>query len=88
MSEAKEYRQEIMDAAHSERIKLALSRAITSYRNNVNEALRRFPHTVEMAKEVQKIKSNAVANMDKLAPAGLRVNRIQPRQSLYCQNRR
>ena len=52
MSEAKEYRQEIMDAAHSERIKLALSRAITSYRNNVNEALRRFPHTIEMAKEV------------------------------------
>jgi iron-sulfur cluster protein len=67
VSEAKEYRQEIMDAAHNERIKLALSRAITSYRNNVNEALRRFPHTLEMAKEVQQIKMKAIANMDQLA---------------------
>ncbi|HSW58372.1 MAG TPA: hypothetical protein VLH15_08225, partial [Dehalococcoidales bacterium] len=64
MSEAKEYRREIMEAAHNERIKLALTRAIASYRNNVNEALRRFPHTLEMAKEVQKIKQNAVANLD------------------------
>jgi iron-sulfur cluster protein len=67
VTEAKEYREEIMDAAHNERIKLALSRAIASYRNNVNEALRRFPHTIEMAKEVQQIKVNSVANMQKLA---------------------
>ncbi len=56
-----------MDAAENERIKLALERAITSYRNNVNEALRRFPHTIEMAKEVQVIKKQAAANMEKLA---------------------
>lgn len=67
MSESKEYRKEIMDAAENERIKLALERAITSYRNNVNEALRRFPHTIEMAKEVQVIKKQAAANMEKLA---------------------
>ena len=47
MSESKEYRKEIMDAAHSDRIKLAVSRAVTSYRNNINEALKRFPHTIE-----------------------------------------
>jgi L-lactate dehydrogenase complex protein LldG len=56
-----------MDAAENERIKLALERAITSSRNNVNEALRRFPHTIEMAKEVQVIKKQAAANMEKLA---------------------
>jgi L-lactate dehydrogenase complex protein LldG len=67
LSESKEYRKEIMDAAENERIKLALERAITSYRNNVNEALRRFPHTIEMAKEVQVIKKQAAANMEKLA---------------------
>ena len=58
MSESKEYRKEIMDAAHSDRIQLAVSRAITSYRNNVNEALKRFPHTIELAKEVKQIKTN------------------------------
>ncbi len=56
-----------MDAAHNERIRLALSRAITSYRANTNEALKRFPQTIEMAKEVREIKKNAIANMQKLA---------------------
>jgi iron-sulfur cluster protein len=67
MSEAQKYRSEIMDAAHSERIKLAVSRAVTSYRNNINEALKRFPHTIELAKEVRQIKINSVANMEQLA---------------------
>lgn len=56
-----------MDAAHNERIRMALSRAITSYRANTNEALKRFPQTIEMAKEVREIKKNAIANMQKLA---------------------
>ena len=67
MSVFSDYKKEIMDAAHNERIRLALSRAIASYRNNTNEALKRFPHTVEMAKEVREIKKNAIANMEKLA---------------------
>ena len=67
MSESKEYRKEIMDAAHSDRIKLAVSRAVTSYRNNINEALKRFPHTIELAREVKQIKTSAAANMDQLA---------------------
>jgi L-lactate dehydrogenase complex protein LldG len=62
-----EYKKEVMDAAHSERIRLALSRAIASYRTNTNEALKRFPQTIEMAKEVREIKMKAIANMDKLA---------------------
>jgi L-lactate dehydrogenase complex protein LldG len=66
MSVFSEYKKEIMDAAHNERIRLALSRAILSYRNNTNEALKRFPQTVELAKEVREIKKNAVANMEKL----------------------
>ena len=56
-----------MDAAHDERIRLALSRAIASYRNNTNEALKRFPQTLEMAKEVREIKRNSIAQMEKLA---------------------
>jgi L-lactate dehydrogenase complex protein LldG len=62
-----EYKKEVMDAAHNERIRLALSRAIASYRNNTNDALKRFPHTIEMAKEVREIKKNSIAQMEKLA---------------------
>jgi L-lactate utilization protein LutB len=62
-----EYKKEIMDAAHNERIALAISRATLSYRNNTNEALKRFPKTIELAKEVREIKKNSIANMRKLA---------------------
>ncbi len=67
MSVFSEYKKEIMDAAHNERIRLALKRAVASYRTNTNEALKRFPHTVEMAKEVREIKKKSIAEMEKLA---------------------
>ena len=66
-SEFKEYKKEIMDAAHNERLRLALSRAIKSYRGNVNKALEKYPGTVEMAEEVLEIKKKAIPRMEKLA---------------------
>lgn len=56
-----------MDAAHNERIRLALSRGIASYRSNTNEALKKFPHTIKMAEEVREIKDKAIGQMQKLA---------------------
>ncbi|MBI2853258.1 MAG: lactate utilization protein [Chloroflexi bacterium] len=67
MSVFSEYKKEIMDAAHDERIRLALSRAVASYRTNVSNALSKFPHTINLAKEVREIKERAIAEMDKLA---------------------
>lgn len=67
MSEFGEYKKEIMDAAHNERIALALSRAIASYRNNTNTAMQKFPHTVKLAEEVREIKLQANQEMEKLA---------------------
>jgi len=67
MSVFSEYKKEIMDAAHDDHIRLALSRAIKSYRGNVNEAMKRFPHTVQLAEEVREIKKQAVDNLEKLA---------------------
>ncbi|MBI2836147.1 MAG: lactate utilization protein [Chloroflexi bacterium] len=67
MSVFSEYKKEIMDAAHNERIRLALSRAIASYRSNANNALGKFPHTVKLAEEVREIKERAIADMDALA---------------------
>lgn len=67
MSIFTEYKKEIMDAAHNDRIRIALSRAITSYRANTNNALKKFPHTIKMAEEVKEIKEKAVGEMEKLA---------------------
>jgi len=54
MSVFSDYKKEIMDAAHNERIGLALSRAIIAYRNNTNNALKQFPNTPKVAQEVVK----------------------------------
>ncbi len=67
MSVFSEYKKEIMEAAHNERIRLALSRAIKSYRENTDDTLKRFPHTVELAKEVKEIKASATREMHRLA---------------------
>ena len=67
MSVFSEYRKKIMDAAHNDRIRLALSRAIATYRANTNNALTKFPHTINMANEVKEIKSRAISEMEKLA---------------------
>jgi iron-sulfur cluster protein len=67
MSVFSDYKNELMDAAHNERIRLAISRAIKSYRANTNDALKKFPHTIKMAEEVREIKSRAIGEMEKLA---------------------
>lgn len=67
MSVFSEYKKEIMAAAHNERIRTALSRAIASYRKNVSEALSRFPHTSALAEEVRGIKERSIDMMADLA---------------------
>jgi L-lactate dehydrogenase complex protein LldG len=65
-SDFKGYKKEIMGAAHDDRLRLALTRAIKSYRNNIKDALAKYPHTVEMAGEVLRIKEKAIPDMEKL----------------------
>lgn len=67
MSITSDFKKEIMDAAHNERIGLAVSRAIASYRANTNTAIKKFPHTIKLAEEVRKIKRKAIGDMEKLA---------------------
>jgi iron-sulfur cluster protein len=66
MSVFTDYKKEIMDAAHDERIRIALSRAIKTFRGNINNALKKFPHTVKLAEEVRQIKEKAIGDMEKL----------------------
>jgi L-lactate dehydrogenase complex protein LldG len=77
-SDFKSYKKEIMGAAHDDRLRLALTRAIKSFRSNVKNALERFPHTVDMAEEVRKIKEKAIPDMEALtkqAVAAIEENR-------------
>jgi L-lactate dehydrogenase complex protein LldG len=66
-SDFKNYKKEIMDAAHDDRLRLALTRAIKSFRSNVKNALEKFPHTVGLADEVLEIKKKAIPEMETLA---------------------
>jgi iron-sulfur cluster protein len=66
-SDFKNYKKEIMGAAHNERLRLALSRAVKSFRANVKDALKKFPHTEKLADEVLEIKKKAIPNMEELA---------------------
>jgi iron-sulfur cluster protein len=63
----KDYKKEIMGAAHDDRLRLALSRAIRSFRANIKDALEKFPHTIDMAEEVLAIKEKSIGEMEKLA---------------------
>ncbi|OGO44068.1 MAG: lactate utilization protein C, partial [Chloroflexi bacterium RBG_16_58_8] len=56
-----------MDAAHDDRLRLALKRAIKSFRGNVKNALEKFPHTLDLAEEVLAIKEKAIPRMEELA---------------------
>lgn len=63
-----DYVRDIVElGAENPRIALALERAIASYRKNRATALTRFPHTVEMAREVREIKERSIAGMEDLA---------------------
>ncbi len=65
-SDFKSYKKEIMGAAHDDRLRLALTRAVKSFRANVKAALDKFPHTVDLAEEVLKIKEKAIPDMEAL----------------------
>ena len=66
MSTFTDYKKEIMDAAHNDRIRIALTRAIKMYRANINNALSKYPHTIKMAEEVREIKEKSINEMEKL----------------------
>ena len=67
MSVFSDYKKEIMAAAHNDRIRLALSRAIASFRTNINNSLEKMPHSHDLAEEVKKIKETSIADMERLA---------------------
>lgn len=61
-----EYTKNLNNASKDERIRTALGRAVKSYRETVDDAMQRFPHTPAMAAEVRKLKEESIANNDEL----------------------
>lgn len=71
------YADDINRASEDKSINTAITRAIDSYRKTLAESLERYPHTVEMAKEVKEIKLAANARWHELmteAMASIRRN--------------
>jgi iron-sulfur cluster protein len=66
MSKLKAYKKRLQEAARDPQISVALERAIKSYRKNVDEALKRFPHTLKLAEEVRGIKKHSISEMGEL----------------------
>jgi iron-sulfur cluster protein len=62
----KTYKKRLQEAARDPQISLALERAIESFRKNVDEALERFPHTLQLAEEVREIKEQSISHMEDL----------------------
>jgi L-lactate dehydrogenase complex protein LldG len=67
MSKVKAYKKRLKEAARDPKISVALKRAIESYRKNVDEALKKFPHTLKLAEEVRGIKEQSIPRMEELA---------------------
>ncbi|RLG60443.1 lactate utilization protein [Candidatus Geothermarchaeota archaeon] len=63
----KAYYKDLISATENKLIKLALDRAISSYRRNVKRALSKYPRTVKLTDEVRKIKEKSVRNWEELA---------------------
>ena len=62
----REYKKRLKEAIKEGKIPIAIERASESYRRNLQEAVERFPYTIELAQEVRAIKEEAIKNLDSL----------------------
>jgi len=61
-----EYYDELLRSAHSDKMALGLSRSVNAFRQGRDRALERFPHTVELAEEVRRLKEDSIGRLDEL----------------------
>ena len=61
-----EYYDKLLDKAHDANISLGLSRSVTAYRERKAQVMEKFPHTVELAKEIRRIKEDCVERLGEL----------------------
>jgi len=81
------YSADLNKAAKDKNIEKALSRAVKSYRNNTKAALERYPHTVQMAEEVIKIKKASIEKMHELVDQARENIELNKGKSYYAKTR-
>ena len=62
----KQYRDAILGAVGDSSIQTALQRAVEAYQKQVNAVLEKYPHTRELAKEVENIKEQSLLQLNML----------------------
>ena len=61
------YQEQLWNAMTDENIRLALSRAVESFRHNRDETFRLYPYVRERAKELRKVKEYSLLHVEELA---------------------
>ena len=75
-----EYYNALLHIARDHNISLGISRSVSAYRERRARALEKFPHTVELAEEVRRLKEDCIVRLDELvekASASLEENGAQ-----------
>ncbi|HWJ02313.1 MAG TPA: lactate utilization protein B [Verrucomicrobiae bacterium] len=71
-----DYTKDLNNAGKDENIKTAITRAVKSYRDSINETMERYPHTPDLAAEVRELKGRAIgANSELVKQAMASVER-------------
>ncbi len=83
-----DYTKNLNRAARDQRINLALSRAVRAYRETVDNALARFPHTPRLAEEVKLIKEQALGKMDELVEQASKSFEANKGRAFFARDRR
>ncbi|NLP45129.1 MAG: lactate utilization protein [Peptococcaceae bacterium] len=85
--ELSKYIAELNKASKDSNINNAMNRAVKSYRNNVANAMEKYPHTIELAKEVRKIKEFSVKNNKDLLDKAIEAIESNKGKGYYARDR-
>ncbi|NLL51778.1 MAG: lactate utilization protein [Peptococcaceae bacterium] len=85
--ELAEYTKNLNKASQDENLAQAVTRAIKSYRQNVEAAMSQYPHTSALAEEARAIKDYSMANNKELLEQAMQVIESNHGQAFYAEDR-
>jgi len=85
--ELSKYMTELNKASKDSNINNAMYRAVKSYRNNVESAMEKYPHTIELANEVRSIKDFSVRNYKQLLAQAIKAIENNKGKGYYAKDR-
>jgi len=85
--ELAEYTKNLNKATQDENLTRAVTRAVKSYRQNVEAAMSQYPHTPALAEEVRTIKDYSMANNKELLERAMQAIESNHGQAFYAEDR-